>query len=135
MRCIVEERENFGTQSVDHMKRKEMRELQRKGFLCKTYERNLEMPLPKFEGIMGRLPHTVIANGYRVNFSKELWGGFAVDIVDMDGREVASGVKLRRWSKTDVQDLENKNRLELNLSFLSPHSLRLRVFEPPTVKS
>jgi hypothetical protein len=113
------------------MRRCEMKRLEARGFERKIHEKNLEPPPLKYEPLVGRLPVPLALNGYNVDFKKELIGGFQVDITDDKHQKVATGVKIKRWSWTDVRDPLTDNRIELSLSILYPHSLKMTVFERP----
>jgi hypothetical protein len=111
------------------MRRCEMRRLENKGFVRKVHEKNLDMPFNRFTTKTSTLPWGTTLNGYRVQFREELIGGFKVDITTADNKMVASGVKIRRWGWTDVKDPLTGNHMELSLSILYPHSLKMTVFE------
>jgi len=111
------------------MRKQEMRRLEKKGFERKAHEKSLQVPAPLFEGKLGRMPLPMRMNGYLIDFKDEIIGGFKVDVMDKDNNYVAAGVKIRRWSVTDINDSHTGNRIELSLSLLSPHSLKVTVLE------
>ena len=111
------------------MKRREMRALEARGFTRRVHERNLDYPFSRRMPQISRLPSVTVLNGYAIHFTEELWGGFKVDITNGSHRKVAGEVRIKRWSWTDVKDPHTGNRLELSLSILSPHSLKMTVFE------
>jgi len=112
------------------------------------------LPNPDAEGVLGKLPSTVRANGVTVDFTKELqlFGimlGYKVNVTEDSGRSIGSGIRVYRGLETDILDKTEKRSkrasetngggnesngwprfISLNLSLLSPHSLGVTVHTP-----